>query len=200
MKRYERLLTRKNPWSIYLLSDLCEPLILGGRIYESESELKHEVTKALVEHINAKDLAKIKLLVNTHFRSNSAVLSVDGAVGGDGQTALHVCAQVGFVDGIEYFMSLGANVDAVDTVNGLTGMRAVSQPITICEIIRVMCSALHVAAKWGRPSAVLTLMKYKANPRLQTINNQRCALHFAAQIGSFDCIQVRTSVSAPSVL
>jgi hypothetical protein len=189
MKRYERLLFSKHPWDFFLLSELCQPLLLLAHTPDSDTqnELKFEILQKLCAFISQKDLKQIKFLVSKHFKLVGSSVGADGArfspskpsnglqgssstpspkssprdsprlfsstpttlvadsvsleldindnsicansftstnsqmsFVGENATLLHVCAQAGYVDGVEFLVSAGADVNAVDK-SGHTG-------------------------------------------------------------------------------
>ena len=120
MKRYESLLYSKKPWSFEVLSELCESLIASSFDVESPGgELRMEVSKQLAAHIAVKDMQLIKKNVETYFK-DSFELTINSAIS-DGKSALHIAAELGFADCVEYLVQQRANVNILDELGGQTG-------------------------------------------------------------------------------
>ncbi|XP_055303155.1 ankyrin-1-like [Sitodiplosis mosellana] len=115
---------------------------LSSKMNELRNAIKYEST------FEIRDLIRQGMDVNAHFD--------------DGQTPIHVAADVGNANIAELFLDHGANVNIL-SLNGIP--------------------ALHMAARKGHQSVVEILVKKNANVNFQERNFRNTSLHVAADKG-----------------
>lgn len=91
----------------------------------------------------------------------------------DGKTLLHCAAKAGLHDIVDMLLQRGAEVNVVDSHQGL--------------------SALHFAAIEGYYLCARRLLAFGANPTLLSQSTQRGALHYAVQSASIECVRALVS-------
>ncbi|GFV19457.1 tyrosine-protein kinase Shark [Trichonephila clavipes] len=94
----------------------------------------------------------------------------------EGQTAVHLASIAGFDDILDLLLKNAANPNIIDG-NGLT--------------------PLHYACLNNKPSTVVVLIHYRANPQLRATETGWVPLHYAAFHGYTDVVQMLLSLNCP---
>ncbi|KAM5470200.1 hypothetical protein MauCBS54593_004085 [Microsporum audouinii] len=120
-----------------------------------------------------------------------------------GITVLHLASANGYVELVKYLISLGADTTSRDT----QGLTPLYHAISNCqvEVVKVLLAAgaslttknnegacaIHIAAEAGYPSIeLLQLLTMEDVDPLAIDYNRRTALHYAAEGGSMDTLQL----------